>query len=179
MSKESLPVRYHPAHVVLHWLMFLLVIMMLGVGKFVLPGIPTDNPQKASMLQTHVYIGGSIAVLLVVRLILRFTVKIPAPADAGNAFLNFLAKAVHFLLYILLIGMAVSGLGLFQLADLPAIFAGEASYPQDFFAYPPRIGHGLVSTVLLLLILLHVGAALYHQFILRDNLLSRMWFGKR
>lgn len=179
MSKESLPVRYHPAHVVLHWLMFLLVIMMLGVGKFVLPGIPTDNPQKASMLQTHVYIGGSIAVLLVVRLILRFTVKIPAPADAGNAFLNFLAKAVHFLLYILLIGMAVSGLGLFQLADLPSVFAGEASYPQDFFAYPPRIGHGLVSTVLLLLILLHVGAALYHQFILRDNLLSRMWFGKR
>lgn len=179
MSKESLPVRYHPAHVVLHWLMFLLVIMMLGVGKFVLPGIPTDNPQKASMLQTHVYIGGSIAVLLVVRLILRFTVKIPAPADAGNAFLNFLAKAVHFLLYILLIGMAVSGLGIFQSADLPSVFAGEASYPQDFFAYPPRIGHGLVSTVLLLLILLHVGAALYHQFILRDNLLSRMWFGKR
>lgn len=179
MSKESLPVRYHPAHVVLHWLMFLLVIMMLGVGKFVLPGIPTDNPQKASMLQTHVYIGGSIAVLLVVRLILRFTVKIPAPADAGNAFLNFLAKAVHFLLYILLIGMAVSGLGLFQLADLPSVFAGEASYPQDFFAYPPRIGHGLVSTVLLLLILLHVGAALYHQFLLRDNLLARMWFGKR
>lgn len=179
MSKESLPVRYHPAHVVLHWLMFLLVIMMLGVGKFVLPGIPTDNPQKASMLQTHVYIGGSIAVLLVVRLILRFTVKIPAPADAGNAFLNFLAKAVHFLLYILLIGMAVSGLGIFQSADLPSVFAGEASYPQDFFAYPPRIGHGLVSTVLLLLILLHVGAALYYQFILRDNLLSRMWFGKR
>lgn len=179
MSKESLPARYHPAHVVLHWLIFLLVVMMLGVGKFVLPGVPGDDPQKALMLQTHAYIGMFIAVLLVIRLILRFTVKIPAPADAGNAFLNFVAKAVHFLLYLLLIGMAVSGLGIFQSADLPSVFAGEALYPQDFFAYPPRIGHGLTSTVLLLLILLHIGAALYHQFILRDNLLSRMWFGKR
>lgn len=179
MSKESHPVRYHPAHVVLHWLMFLLVVMMLGVGKFVLPGVSADDPQKAFMLQTHAYIGGSIAVLLVIRLILRFAVKIPAPANAGNVFLNFVAKAVHFLLYLLLIGMAVSGLGIFQLADLPSVFAGEASYPQDFFAYPPRIGHGLISTVLLLLILLHIGAAFYHQFILKDNLLSRMWFGKR
>jgi cytochrome b561 len=28
------------------------------------------------------------------------------------------------------------------------------------------------------LILLHVDAALYHQFILKDNLLQRMWYGK-
>lgn len=39
--------------------------------------------------------------------------------------------------------------------------------------------HGLSWTLLLLLILLHVGAALYHQFFVRDNILGRMWFGKR
>jgi cytochrome b561 len=131
------------------------------------------------MLQTHAIVGFFIAILLFIRLVLRFTTKQPAPADAGNVFLNFLAKAVHFLLYLLLIGMAVSGLGLFQMADLPAIFSGEAPYPPDFFVYLPRMGHGLTSTALLLLIALHVGAALYHQFILRDNLLSRMWFGRR
>lgn len=179
MSKETAPSRYHPVHVALHWLMFLLVVMMLGIGKFVLPGVPVDNPQKPFMLQTHAYIGGLIAVLLVIRLVLRFTTRRPAPADAGNAFLNFVAKAVHFLLYLLLIGMAVSGLGMFQQANLPAIFSGAAPYPQDFFVYLPRIGHGLTSTLLLLLIVLHVGAALYHQFIRKDNLLSRMWFGKR
>ena len=179
MSKETAPVRYHPVHAALHWMMFLLVVMMLGVGKFVMPGVPVDDPQKPFMLQTHAFIGVFIAILLVIRLVLRFTVKRPVPADAGNAFLNFLAKAVHFLLYLLLIGMAISGLGLFQMADLPAIFSGDAPYPPDFFVYLPRMGHGLVSTLLLLLILLHVGAALYHQFILKDNLLSRMWFGKR
>lgn len=179
MSKESAPSRYHPVHVALHWLMFLLVIMMLGIGKFVMPGVPVDNPQKPFMLQVHAYIGMFITILLVVRLIILFTTKRPAPADAGNAFLNFVARAVHFLLYFLLIGMAVSGLGMFQQANLPAIFSGQAPYPQDFFVYLPRFGHGLTSTVLLSLIVLHVGAALYHQFIRKDNLLSRMWFGKR
>lgn len=175
---ETAPKRYHPAHAALHWLIALLVFMMLGVGKFVMPGIPTDDPQKPMMLQTHAYIGGTIAVLLILRLLLRFTARRPAPADAGNAFLNFLAKAVHFLLYLLLIGMVLSGLGLFQMANLPAVFSGAEPYPQNFFDYLPRMGHGLTSWLLLALVLLHLGAALYHQFVRRDHLLARMWFGK-
>jgi len=38
--------------------------------------------------------------------------------------------------------------------------------------------HGLSWTLLLLLTLLHIGAALYRQFLRRDNLLGRMWFGR-
>lgn len=175
---ETAPKRYHPAHVVIHWLTALLVLMMLGVGKFAMPGIDPSDPQKPMMLQSHTYIGGAIAVLLIIRLILRFTTKIPAPADAGNAFLNFVGKAVHFLLYFLLIGMAVSGLGLFQMANLPAVFSGAVPYPSNFFEYLPRMGHGLLSWLVLALVALHFGAAMFHQFIKKDNLLSRMWFGK-
>ncbi len=178
MSKEFAPARYHPIHVTLHWLIALLVVMMLGVGKLILPGVPADDPQKVLMLRSHAFIGGAIAILLVIRLVLSFTSKRPAPADAGNAFLNFLSKAVHFLLYFFLIGMAVSGLGLFQLANLPAVFSGAAPYPQDFFQFLPRMGHGITSWLLLGLIALHVAAAVYHQFIRRDHLLGRMWYGK-
>lgn len=39
--------------------------------------------------------------------------------------------------------------------------------------------HGVSWIVLLLLIILHVGATLYHQFLRRDGLLGRMWFGPR
>ena len=175
---ETAPKRYHPVHVVIHWLMALLVFIMLGTGKFVLPGIAPEDPQKTGVLQMHAYVGGAIALLLVARLILRFTIKRPAPADAGNVFLNFLAKAVHFLLYLMLIGMAVSGLGLFQMANLPAVFSGEQPYPSNFFDYLPRGGHGLLSWLLLALVVLHFGAASFHQFIRKDSLLGRMWFGK-
>ncbi|MBI5962587.1 MAG: cytochrome b/b6 domain-containing protein [Chloroflexi bacterium] len=176
---EAIPKRYHPIQVVIHWLMALLVFMMLGVGKFFMPGISSADPQKPMMLQSHTFIGGAIAVLLVIRLIMRFAVKQPAAdTNAGNAFLEFIAKATHILLYVLMFGMAVSGLGLFQMANLPAVFSGAQPYPQDFFEFLPRLGHGLSSTLLLLLIVLHFGAAMYHQFIKKDNLLSRMWFGR-
>jgi len=39
--------------------------------------------------------------------------------------------------------------------------------------------HGLSWVLLVLLLLVHVGAALYHQFLRRDGLFGRMWFGKR
>jgi cytochrome b561 len=39
--------------------------------------------------------------------------------------------------------------------------------------------HGLSWVLLLLLLVVHVGAALYHQFLRRDGLFGRMWFGKR
>ena len=175
---ENTPKRYHPVHVVIHWLMALLVLMMLGVGKIAMPGISPEDPQKVTVLQMHTYIGGAVAGLLIIRLILRFTTKRPAPADAGNAFLNWVGKAVHVLLYLLLIGMAVSGLGMFQLANLPEVFRGAQPYPPNFFDYLPRNGHGLISWLLLGLVALHFGAAMYHQFIRKDNLLGRMWFGK-
>jgi len=158
--------------------MALLVILMLGVGKFVMPGVSPDDPQKVLMLQIHAYIGGLLGILLVVRLTFRFTTKQPTPADAGNALLNFVAKVTHLLLYLFIAGMAVSGLGLFQMAQLPAVFSGEFPYPSDFFQYLPRIGHGLTSLLLLGLVALHFGAAMYHQFVRKDNLLARMWFGK-
>jgi len=175
---ETTPKRYHPLHVAIHWLMALLVFLMLGVGKVVMPGISPEDPQKVMMLQSHTYIGGAIAVLFVIRLILLFTTRRPAPADAGNAFLNFVGKAVHLLLYLFLAGMAVSGAGLFQMAGLPDVFSAAQPYPSNFFDYLPRMGHGLLSWLLLALIALHFGAAMYHQFFKKDNLLARMWFGK-
>lgn len=175
---ETAPKRYHPVHVVVHWLMALLVIMMLAVGKFAMPGIAATDPQKPMMLQSHAYIGMAIGVLLLVRIVMLLVAKRPAPADAGNAALNWIGRATHILLYVLVLGMVLSGLGLFQLANLPAVFSGAAPYPANFFEFLPRAGHGFFSWLLLGLVALHFGAALYHQFIRKDNLFGRMWFGK-
>jgi cytochrome b561 len=172
------PKRYHPLHVVIHWLMALLVILMLSVGKFAILSISPQDPQKVVILQSHTYIGAAISILLIIRLILRFTTKRPSPADAGDPTLNFIGKVVHVLFYILLIGMAISGLGMYQLANLPAVFSAAQPYPPNFFDYLPRNGHGLLSWILLILIFIHIGAAFYHQFIRKDNLIARMWFGK-
>jgi cytochrome b561 len=51
-------------------------------------------------------------------------------------------------------------------------FRGEGGFFLGAF-------HGLSWALLLLLIFFHASAALYHQFIVKDNLFGRMWFGKR
>ena len=53
--------------------------------------------------------------------------------------------------------------------------AASAALP-DFWAYLPRIPHGIGARLVIALVALHVGAALYHQFVCRDGLLQRMWF---
>lgn len=177
MSTET-PKRYHPVHVILHWAIAIMTILAILVGMFVLNPIP-DTAEKAGTLQFHALWGGLLGLLIVARLITRFTLPRPAPANSDNAFLDFVAKAVHFLLYVGVIGMVISGLGTAVQANLAGVFNGTTPFPADFMAYPPRIGHGFTALALLGLIGLHFAAAMYHQFIKKDNLLARMWFGKR
>jgi cytochrome b561 len=78
------------------------------------------------------------------------------------------------LLYVFALLVPLSGLALSASFGLAPIVFGGGTLPADLNAGL----HGLLDPLLALLILLHIGAALYHQFILRDNLLARMWYGK-
>jgi cytochrome b561 len=179
MSNEALPARYHPVHVVLHWLVAIMVIGAFAIGMTFLDSTPNSDPQKAIYLKYHFAWGALLALLMVARVVTRFAFKRPAPADAGHQVLNILAKVVHFLLYVGVFGMLLSGASMAMQAGLMDVFAGQASLPEDFHIFAVRGVHGMVFSILFILILLHTGAALYHQFIRRDHLLGRMWFGKR
>ncbi len=62
-----------------------------------------------------------------------------------------------------------------QTGLLPIVFGGSgATLPADFYVFAARMLHGVIAPVLALLVVLHVEAALYHQFVLKDNLLSRI-----
>jgi len=117
--------------------------------------------------------------LTLMRLLVRLKTDHPAPATTGNALLDRLAPATHWGLYLLVLLMAGSGAAMSVLAGLPGIvFGGMGSLPVNFDALPPRAMHGIVATLLMLVIGLPIAAALYHQFIRRDGLLSRMGFGQ-
>jgi len=87
------------------------------------------------------------------------------------------ARVVHVLFYLVILGMIASGAGMMVLSGAaPLIFDGESAQLPDFWKYLPRLPHAIGARLLLALIVLHVGAALYHHFIRRDGLLWRMWF---
>lgn len=176
MSIESQPKRYHPIHVTLHWLTALLIFLPLMSGFFLLARTP--DIQEAQMLGVHKWIGIILGLVIIARIVTRFVFKRPAPADAGHPLLNLVGKVTHLLLYVGAFGMLFTGDSLDEAYGLEKIMAGNGTMPENLFVYPERIVHGNFAYILAALVALHVGAALYHQFIRKDNLLARMWYGK-
>jgi len=172
--------RYHPVLVTLHWLMGLLIIMMLALGKLVTGPLDNADPAKIEALTGHMDVGVTIGMLLIFRVITRVRTQAPARATTGHAALDRIGVATHHLMYLVVAGMVLSGLGMGLGAGLfGVVYGGEGTIPLDLSDRLAARTHGLISNVLLLLVALHVGAALYHQVVLRDGLLSRMWFGRR
>lgn len=174
------PSRYHRTLVAIHWLVAVLVIFSLFFGILWLDGVP-NGPEKIRPLQIHVVAGAAILLLMLIRIVLRFTTARPAPARTGHRSLDRLRSVVHFLFYVLILAMVSTGLGMALPAGLPEVLFGDSGkpLPESFGVYPPREGHGLFSRLLLALIVAHVAGALYHQFVLKDGLLRRMWFRGR
>ncbi len=173
--------RYHGLLVALHWLLAIMIIMGLIMGGRVLSATPNSDPDKLFYLQMHMSMGILILALMVIRLIVRFSTKKPAHADIGNAFFNRLGVATHYVFYLAVFLVCASGLAIAGMAGLPDIVFGQsgAPLPADFSEYPPRGAHGVLTKLLFLVIVGHVLAFLYHQFVRKDGLFSRMWFGKR
>ncbi len=172
MPKSPTLKRYSPLWVTIHWLVALLFFAEIYLG---LTSVGLPPQEKAPILRLHMPIGITVLLLMIVRLYLRWRTPRPEDATTGNAFLDMIGKGVHHALYLFAFLMPLSGLALSARYGLPPIvFEGQGSMPADL---NPGL-HGLFFFLSALLILIHIGAALYHQFIRKDNLLARMWYGK-
>jgi cytochrome b561 len=162
----------------LHWLTVVLVFAAFIFGKY--SSLLPNDVSKITPLRIHMLLGVTMLFVIIVRFITRMRVPRPAYASTGNAFLDMLGKFVHYALYLLVFLMAVSGMSLSIQAGLSSIVFGRSGIlPADFYDFAARMLHGFIAPALFLLVLLHVGAAFYHQLALKDNLLSRMWYGKQ
>ncbi len=173
--------RYHPVIAALHWIVAIMILMALVIGGPMLADMPNSNPDKLGGLAGHMIFGLSIGVLMLVRLVTRLRTRNPDHADSGNAALNLGGRFAHLGLYLFAFLMVGSGLGIALSAGLFDIVYGGSgeALPETLTIHPPRIAHGLIAKLLLALIALHVLGWAYHQFVLKDGLLRRMWFGNR
>jgi cytochrome b561 len=179
--KTSLVSRFHPLLVILHWLVAVLIVVMLCIGFFKLAGMSNADPQKIDILRIHMAVGMSILGLMTLRFIVRICTRRPADATTGYAALDRIASATHYAFYLLVLLMAGSGLATAILAGLNrSVFQGTGEpLPPSFEAYPSFVAHGYFALLLAGFIVLHLLAALYHQFVRKDRLLRRMWFARR
>ena len=172
--------RYHPLLVALHWLMALMILIALAAGGIFLANMPPDSPDKVAGLGGHMIFGMTIGVLLILRLVTRLRSAHPPHATTGNDLLDRVGRWTHWGFYLLIAGMVATGLATaLGLGLFPIVYGGAAqTLPAELATFAPRVAHGFIALILVGLIALHVAAAIYHQFVLKDALLRRMWFGR-
>jgi len=167
--------RYNTMMVLLHWVLAIFILGAIFMGAIVLDEMESEHPQKILLLKTHILVGVGILLLTVFRLYVRYTTPQPAPVASDKPVTDIIAKGIHHLLYLLTILTVLAGIALAVSADLPAVLLNHAGeLPKDYEDFIAHEAHGFFANMLFFTVLLHVAAALYHQYILKDGLLSRM-----
>ncbi len=166
---------YGAIHRALHWILFALIVAQYAVGS-IMPHIGNNTPDEG-WVAWHMSLGAAILFFLVIRIAWR--VAQPVPLGELPKWQAHLAKFTHFGLYALILIMTVLGwaatgyrgwtVWLFGFVPLPSLAEKGAAW-----AHTAGDVHAFLVYVLLAFILLHVAGALYHQFVMRDRVLSRM-----
>ena len=164
--------RYATSQILVHWLAAALIVFLLVTGTFVLAELP-NTPEKTGNFRIHMILGALAALLVVARVLLRRRHPLP-PAVVAERW----ARLGHMGLNVLVLLLAVSGSVLALQSGVADAVLGNGMLPESLDGWTLRKVHGLLSRLLMALIAVHVLAALYHQWIVRDGLLLRMRPGK-
>ena len=178
MPVKSTPTRYGTVAIVIHWVTALAIFGMLITG---LAAARTGDPAtQFTLLRGHAIMGSLIGLLTVLRIVWwLFLDRRPADQPGLSRGQAIASHVVHYGLYAAILVMVSSGFATVILTGANLQLFGSAPLPlPDFELAPPFTVHGIVARVLIALLIGHIGAALWHQFIRRDRLLARMGLGR-
>ncbi len=151
---------YSRAQIALHWGIFAL----MGVSFFSHEGMKEafraalkGEEAGGAAAVVHRLVGIAILILALARIVLRLRRGAPALPPGGHPLLSLAAKVTHLALYALMIAIPASGMAAWLGASRDI---GEV--------------HETLFGLLFVLVGLHVVAALFHQFVLKDGLMQRM-----
>ncbi len=173
--------RYSRPAIVLHWLLALMIFIAFCVGVY-MADLPV-SPQRLKLYSYHKWAGVTILALSALRLVWRLTHR-PPPDVAMPAWQARAAHATHLALYLLFFAVPLVGWAYTSAAGFPVVWFGVLPLP-DFvpvdkvLAKAIKPWHESLAWLMALLVLLHIAAALKHQFVDRDGLLDRMRLGAR
>jgi len=163
-----------------HWLLFLMLTFSIIAGNF-LAAMP-KGAEKLQAAGMHKSFGAVLLMLIMLRLVWKLINETPRLPDETTAGESFVAKAMHWGLYVLMFAQPLAGIMMSQAAGIPVSFFGLFEFPV-FLNKDPELAktflaiHGTVWIVLVIAVFGHVGAALHHHFIKKDNVLKQMTRG--
>jgi cytochrome b561 len=169
--------RYTTTAIALHWSIALLLLCSAGLGLYMV-GL-TLSPAKLKLYSWHKWVGVTIFMLAVLRVAWRLTHPAPPLSDATPPWQRKAAAVSHFLLYLLLLSIPVSGWLMSSALGVQTVYLGLLPLP-DLLARDKALGeqlklvHLTLNCTLAALVAVHAAAALKHHFVDRDDVLHRM-----
>lgn len=167
--------------VLLHWGMALLLCGLIGLGLYMvwLPDVGFDQ-EKILLILVHKAIGMAALAGALLRLGWRACNALPALAASLPQEQQVAARFVHLVFYALMIALPMTGWLMSSAGGYPVPLFDGFSLPdltglnEDHFQLYIAV-HRWLGYALLMLLVLHAGAALHHHLVRGDDTLRRMW----
>jgi cytochrome b561 len=171
---------YGNVAVVMHWLLAALIVVafLIGLSMVDLP----LSPRRLRFYNWHKWIGIGVLALSAARLLWRAAGNAPPALPAHTPPWQQQAyRGTHLVFYALFFVVPLLGWAYTSAVGVPVVWLGVLPLP-DFVARDKPFGdevlrplHEVASYLLAAIVVVHVVAALKHQFVDRDHLLARMW----
>jgi cytochrome b561 len=163
-----------------HWLIFFMLSFSILAGNFM-----AAMPKGAEKLQAagmHKSFGVVVILLIFRRLFWKLMNAAPKSPGGTGIIEQILAQGMHWLLYLLMFAQPLSGVLMSQAAGYPVSVFGLFELPTLIDKDPEAAkllmsGHGVIWGVLVVAVVGHAAAALFHHFIRKDNVLRSMTVG--
>lgn len=184
-SQTSLP-RYDAVAMALHWLLGIALVGMFLLGVY-MTDLPF-SPARLKLYNWHKWAGMTILVLSLLRLLWRLTHRPPAlPTTVVQAMAGWQQWAhhgTHLAMYVLFFAVPLMGWAYSSAAGFPVVVFGVLPMPDLLAVNKPLAEwikplHAVAAFTLAAVVVVHVAAALKHQWVDRDGLLDRMLPGRR
>ena len=172
---------YGLAAILFHWVIAVMFIAQGALG-FTMTDLPIDDPARFQTYQWHKSLGLTILVLTLFRLAWRLANSRPVLPEAMPAWEKRAARLAHIMLYAGLILVPLAGWATVSASPLqvptlaynivlvPHLPLAVSDAAEAFWSFV----HESLAKIVMAVAIIHIAAALRHEFILRDGLISRM-----
>ena len=177
--------RYGDIAVIFHWVIALLIIGLLVIGKY-MTSLEENDPVRFVLTQWHKSFGITVLILSVLRLLWRFTHKPPPELASIAHWQRRAASLAHGLLYVLMFILPITGWIMVSASplDLDTVLFNVIPWPhlpglhtlenRGDIAHSFQEYHEIAGIILIVILLAHSGAALKHHLFDKDETLVRM-----
>lgn len=169
--------RYSLPAIALHWLMAVLLIGLFSLGLY-MHDLPL-SPDRLKLYSWHKWAGVTAFVLALLRLAWRLGNRPPPLPAAMPHWQKAASHGMHHLFYVLMVAIPLSGWLMSSAKGFQTVYFGVLPLP-DLLARDKEVGemlqtvHEYLNLTLAALVVAHVGAALKHHLVDRDDVLLRM-----